>query len=710
MKRLLLPLLVVIVTACNASKPAAPSITPVVAPSLVPAISPSPTPSPIPSTAMPTSEPTHTPERLVVDSSLLPAVEQTLDLGQAMFANYYMPVPLALDAQADRLYVSLSPSRTVVLDADTLTSVGEIPFGGAVSANPAANRLYIGMPGGYLTNADGTSTIIPAELKLFDASNLASLRSLILSDTATIPPQVVVDPLNNKAYIIQNGITVANATTLDVQGTLSGTFAVPDAPVPNYSAVEAAIDPQRQRLFISLNNGIPGSNNGNVMSVYDLADGQMIAQDVERSVGGFAVDGATGAVFSPRSHINTQAIVKYDPQGNVLRRLDGLSGLAQVDAAHDRVYLFERGEAGRIVTFDRDLDLLGVSTYPASGAGTQFAIVDPERDRLYVLQGDGNLIVLKGHAESIGLPPLPAPNRAAVLSIIPALDDNQSLYALFAPDEYTSNYGSLSRSTDWGETWTNLSGWPMSAVTRADSMLFVAIYQNGPAGLGIWRSADEGQTWQPASHGLTDLAITRLAASPDFEHDGTLYALSQRGVFRSTDRGATWTPLGDRDAPLRKDLTVSFNSMAVSPNFANDNTVLVGHSSGLWRSTDRGETWTNIDGAPAANRLAIAPNGSIVLAIDYDGVHRSDDGGLTWRLFNDGLDAGSTAIGDVQINDREAVVLVTSFDQPGAVYHLSLNETMWQHLPLEIDATALALLPDGQLVIGAKTGQVERLP
>jgi hypothetical protein len=91
--------------------------------------------------------------------------------------------------------------------------------------------------------------------------------------------------------------------------------------VPNYAAVDAAIDPRRQRLFVSLNNGIPGSNNGNELAVYDLASGQVIRQDAERSVGGLAVDETTGAVFSPRSHIATLAVVKYDTQGQVLRRL-----------------------------------------------------------------------------------------------------------------------------------------------------------------------------------------------------------------------------------------------------------------------------------------------------------------------------------------------------------------------------------------------------
>ena len=52
-------------------------------------------------------------------------------------------------------------------------------------------------------------------LKLFDTSNLGLLRSVILSDTSTIPPLVTVDSVHNKAYLTQNGITIVEATTLD---------------------------------------------------------------------------------------------------------------------------------------------------------------------------------------------------------------------------------------------------------------------------------------------------------------------------------------------------------------------------------------------------------------------------------------------------------------------------------------------------------------
>ena len=709
MKRFWLLLVGVVLIACNAPTP---SITPTVTPSPIPGVPPSPVPSSTPSATVapitPTIEPTPAPAEVPAEA-LVPAWDQTIDLGPVGFENLGSSHLMALDNQADRLYVSLSPSRTVVLDANTLASLDEIPFGGALSVDPAAQRLYIGVPGGYAYHPDGTSVITPAELNLINTTDLTLLHSMVVSDESTVPPQVVVDPLNNKVYITQNGVTIAAATTLEVQGTLSGTVAIPEAPIPNYSAVEAAIDPQRQRLFVSLNNGIPGSNNGNVTSVYDLKSGQIIAQDGERSASGFAVDETTGTVFSPRSHIATLAVVKYDSQGNSLERLDGLSGLAQVDPLHDRVYVFAYGETGQIVTLDRELNLIGLSLYPSDGAGLQSAIIDPERDRLYVLQGDGKLIVLKGQTKPVGLPPLPTPDRKAALMIIPAMNDNQALYALFAPDDYTGNYGSLFYSTDDGATWSLANAWPVNAITRADGTLFAAIYQNGPAGLGIWRSADGGQTWQPASYGLTDLAITRLAVSPDFARDGTLFALSQRGVFRSTDRGESWTSLADRYAPLLQDLTVNFNALALSPDFAQDNTLLIGHSSGLWRSTDRGETWTNVAGGPAANRLTYAPDGLIVLALNYEGVHRSDDGGLTWRLLNDGLDPTNTTISEAQIADREAVVLVTRFDQPGALYRLPLNETTWQPIPIGADVSAFDLRSAGALFIGTSDGAVRRV-
>ena len=77
-----------------------------------------------------------------------------------------------------------------------------------------------------------------------------------------------------------------------------------------------------------------------------------------------------------------------------------------------------------------------------------------------------------------------------------------------------------------------------------------------------------------------------LAASPEFESDGTIFASTDgAGVFRSTDHGDTWhgvsAGLGHR----------SIRALAVSPAYGNDSTVFVGGPDGVYKSVDGGVTW-----------------------------------------------------------------------------------------------------------------------
>ena len=94
----------------------------------------------------------------------------------------------------------------------------------------------------------------------------------------------------------------------------------------------------------------------------------------------------------------------------------------------------------------------------------------------------------------------------------------------------------------------------------------------------------------------------------------------------------------------------------------------------------------------------------------YDDAYRSTDSGRTWSNVSTGLDVSSGMLADVQVSDRETLGLLTSFDQLGAVYHLPLNETTWQRMPMPIkmDVTALAVLPDRSMLIDAIDGAVQR--
>src|SRR5437763_146543 len=173
-------------------------------------------------------------------------------------------------------------------------------------------------------------------------------------------------------------------------------------------------------------------------------------------------------------------------------------------------------------------------------------------------------------------------------------------------------------------------------------------------GDGMYRSIDGGKTW---SHiGLIDSQqIARIIVHPtnaDIVYVAALghpYAANEeRGVFRSRDGGKTWQRILPRDA----------NTGAIDLAFEPSNPSVIyaaqwqtrrtpwsvyppssGAGSGLFKSMDGGDTWTQLtNGLPAhAGRIgvAVAPSHpsrvyAIVDAEGAGGMYRSDDSGATW--------------------------------------------------------------------------------
>jgi len=145
----------------------------------------------------------------------------------------------------------------------------------------------------------------------------------------------------------------------------------------------------------------------------------------------------------------------------------------------------------------------------------------------------------------------------------------------------------------------------------------------------------------PSPIGFTDNffsgRVRALAVDPT--NPSTVYlGAADGGVWKSTDAGQHWIALTDTQASL------SVGSIALDPS--NPNTIYVGtgepHTSdsypgiGILKSTDGGQTWTNLQG-PFLNShiggLAVDPNNPMnVLAASIDqGLQRSTDGGSTWK-------------------------------------------------------------------------------
>ncbi len=720
MKRPFVLSILLLLVACSSPTPAPEPVTP----SPVPSASPSLTPS---------ISPTATP---IFDNIQLPALEKTFDLGANSVDQFYLMHPIALDEKSNRLYVSAAFTKTLVLEADTLTAIGEVPFGGSMSILPDDDRLYIGVPGSY--GYDGSQGH-PAELKMFDASTLAFRRSAVFSDTSVAAPYAVPDPVTGKLYIVHAGVYVADADSLEISGTLSGTVPTPGDLVPNYAAVDAAIDPARQHLFVSVNNGIPGSNNGSVMYVYNLAAGRLIAQDGERSVLNIALDPQAGEAYVPRSHMASAAIVKYDAQGQMLRRLDNIMGYAQVDALHRRVYLLDDWHQSRLVVLDTDLNYLAEVRFDSEGYSPTFYF-DAKRDRLYVLSTAGQLIVLHGHAGS-ATPALLAPKRGAVQWIVPSpIENDRLVYAAFGTESYSVGSGALFRSHDDGTTWEFAAGLPATDTVASlvfspdyanDQTLFAAFapYGGNNGGSGVYRSTDGGRTWRPSSHGLTDLSIKQLIISPDYAHDGTAFAWgASRGLFRSTDSGVTWASIADRymhGAEPYEQPTLS--ALAVSPNFAADNSLIISRLSGtggILVSHDRGASWSQVL-ADTAVQLAYAshPTTNTLFAVLSSGaILRSEDGGDHWVASSAGLDLqlGHSVSAFVTTLHPEpsyaAWLLSTAYHRPSQLYSTLNGDQPWTLNDENPTYTTIAVkqrdTPDfaAALYIGTSDGRVIRMP
>jgi len=223
--------------------------------------------------------------------------------------------------------------------------------------------------------------------------------------------------------------------------------------------------------------------------------------------------------------------------------------------------------------------------------------------------------------------------------------------------------GGIWQSTTGGNWWTPVNDFMANlavscmVMTPDRQYLFAGTGEgfNGGfvyAGEGIFRSGDQGNTWQqlPNPSAFNFRYVTRLAAHPDI--DGRIYAMvriSQPGtddgiLYRSDDDGMNWTA----------DLTMGVAGYDVKiTNVTADGTpwIMVGGHHDMFLSTDNGMNFTSmVNGAittplPAsARRIEVAfgtsaGNDPVLyasLTLNNGELWRSTDGGDTWTARNTG--------------------------------------------------------------------------
>jgi len=231
--------------------------------------------------------------------------------------------------------------------------------------------------------------------------------------------------------------------------------------------------------------------------------------------------------------------------------------------------------------------------------------------------------------------------------------------------------GGVWKTLNGGRSWENISdgfyGGSIGSITVSPSdpnVIYVGggektVRGNVSYGSGLWKTEDAGKTWYSCGL-LTSRHIARVRVHPtnsDIVYAavlGDLFKDSQdRGVYKSTDGGKTWKKtLFANPSAGAVDLCIDPTNhrilYATTWNVRRTPYSLSsgGDGSAIWKSTDSGESWTNItsaEGLPSGiwgiSGVAVAYNNNqIVYAIienENGGVFRSDDGGKTWKKQND---------------------------------------------------------------------------
>jgi photosystem II stability/assembly factor-like uncharacterized protein len=184
------------------------------------------------------------------------------------------------------------------------------------------------------------------------------------------------------------------------------------------------------------------------------------------------------------------------------------------------------------------------------------------------------------------------------------------------------------RSGDDGRTWdlsnAGLSDPPeLFAADLAVSDNYVLVGTSD----GVYFSDDQGRSWDPSSIGVVGWDALSLAAEGNWAYTYLYAGFPNTGFWHSDDGGRVWT------------YPFSLNVADVVALAAREATVLAGGLFAVFRSADRGFTFSSVVGLPpeSGGYCFSFEDGLDAYVGHGQGVHRSADDGRTWAFFSEGL-------------------------------------------------------------------------
>ena len=268
------------------------------------------------------------------------------------------------------------------------------------------------------------------------------------------------------------------------------------------------------------------------------------------------------------------------------------------------------------------------------------------------------------------------------------------------------------KSIDGGKTWRHLGlrdAQQIAAILvdpRNPNRLFVAAlgHPYGPnAERGVFRSTDGGQTWEKVLYKDDRTGAIDLASDP--RNPRNVYAVlwqaqqgpwengvftgPNSGLFKSTDGGNTWNPVGG-GLPTFAQGGLGRIGIAIAPSDGTRMYALVearGEAAGLYRSDDAGANWKRVNGEPRIYGrgsdfacVRVDPTNKDTIYIANTSTYRSTDGGQSFTAIKGA--PGGDDYHTVWINPNHPNIILLAADQ-GATISVNSGATWssWYNQP-----------------------------
>ncbi|PYQ75873.1 MAG: glycosyl hydrolase, partial [Acidobacteria bacterium] len=230
-----------------------------------------------------------------------------------------------------------------------------------------------------------------------------------------------------------------------------------------------------------------------------------------------------------------------------------------------------------------------------------------------------------------------------------------------------------------------------------------AVIYVGAASGGVWKTTNGGASWQPIFDAQGSFSIGWVTVDPKRPNVvwvGTGERNSQRsvaygdGVYKSEDGGRSWTNVGLKTSE-------HIGRIVVSPK--DGDTVYVaaqGGERGLYKTVDGGRTWTQVlkisDNTGVTDVVIDPRNPDVVVASSYQrrrhfftminggpesAIHRSTDGGKTWKKITTGLPTeqlGRIGLAISPVNPDVLYANVEAANGKGGIYRSTDNGVTWE--------------------------------